>query len=271
MRYSFQNKVVIITGGSSGIGYAIACELLKHGAHLALIARCSNKLEEATKRLRPLADRETLIKIFPCDISVHIQVQQTVRQIHQQMGTIDVLINNAGIMRCGRFSEMQDKDFEKTWNSNYLGALFMSREVWPYLKQHKGKLSFVCSVAGYLGLIGYTAYSPTKFAMSGLADALRMEGKQEGVAVSIMYPADVNTPLLEYELRHALPETKALNRNITVKEADEVAAIYIKALQRGDYEIYCDIKSRFYRKLRIMLPSIFFREVDRALNMRNNN
>ncbi len=271
MKYSFKDKVVVITGGSSGIGYAIACELLKLGAHLALIARCSNKLEEAAKRLRPLTGGETRIEIFPCDISVHQQVQQTVRQIHQQMGSIDVLINNAGIMRCGRFSEMQDKDFEESWNTNYLGALYMSRAVWPYLKQHKGKLSFVCSVAGYLGLIGYTAYSPTKFAMSGLADALRMEGKQEGVAVSIMYPADVNTSFLAYELQHALPETKALNRNIRVKEADEVAAIYVKGLQTGDYEIYCDLKSRFYRKLRVMLPSVFFREVDRiALIMRNN-
>lgn len=254
--------MVIITGGSSGIGYAIACELLKHGAHLALIGRSVNKLEEATTHLRPFAGKETRIEIFPCDVSVDMQVQQTVTQIHQQMGAIDVVINNAGIMRCGRFTEMQVEDFEEAWNTNYLGSLYMSRAVWPYLKQHKGKLSFVCSVAGYLGLIGYTAYSPTKFAISGLADALRMEGKQEGVAVSIMYPADVNTPLLAYERQHALPETKALNRNIRVKEPDEVAAMYVKALQRGDYEIYCDLTSQFYRKLRVILPTVFFREVD---------
>lgn len=263
MEYSFKDKVVVITGGSSGIGFAIACELLKHGAHLALIARCSNKLEKANERLRSLAGKKNRIESFPCDISVQAQVQQSVRQIHQQMGFIDVLINNAGIMRCGRFSEMQDKDFEEAWNINYLGALYMSRAAWPYLKQRKGKLSFVCSVAGYLGLIGYTAYSPTKFAVSGLADALRMEGKQEGVAVSIIYPADVNTPFLAYEQQHALPETEALNRNIKVKEPDEVAAIYVKGLQHGGFEIYCDFKSRFYRKLRVMLPAVFFREVDK--------
>ena len=85
--------------------------------------------------------------------------------------------------------------------------------------------SFSPPVVEDMGLIGYTAYSPTKFARSGLAIALRMEGKQKGVAVSILYPVDVNPPLLANELQQALSETKTLNRNIMVKEAEEVAAI----------------------------------------------
>lgn len=268
MKYSFQDKVVVITGGSSGIGYAIARQLLAQNAHLALIARSRDPLEKAAKRLHLLASKGSRIEIFPCDVSKRTTVQDTVSQIHQQMGRIDILINNAGILQCGRFMDMSAEDFEEVWNVNYMGALHMSRAAWPYLAQSKGKLSFVCSVAGYLGLIGYSAYAPPKFALSGLADCLRMEGKREGVAVSILYPADVNTPMLAYEQQHALPETKALNQNIKAKEADEVAAIYVKALQRGDYEIYCDFLSRFYRRLRVLLPSVFFREVDKVLTVR---
>ena len=137
-------------------------------------------------------------------------------------------------------------------------------DTWKYLAAAKGRIAFVCSVAGYIGLIGYTAYTPSKFAMTGLAECLRMEGKRDGIKVSILYPGDTRTPLLEYEHQHALPETLEINKGIKVKDPDEVARLFQKGVESGKFEIYCDVESRFYRIFKTLMPNLFYRIIDRS-------
>ena len=146
---------------------------------------------------------------------------------------------------------------------NYLGAVYAAKAAWPWLKKSQGQLSFVSSVAGYIGLIGYSGYSPTKFALVGLAESLRMEAKKDGIRVSIIYPPDTDTPLLKFERENALPETKALNKNIKTISPEKVAKFYLEGLQKNKFQIYCDFNSRFIRWVKNNFPSLFRSITDR--------
>ena len=140
---------------------------------------------------------------------------------------------------------------------NYFGSLYTSKAAWPYLEAAKGRLSFVSSVAGYMGLIGYSSYAPGKFALTGLAECLRMEVKNDGIKISIIYPPDTDTPLLKYERAHTLPESMALSKNIQVVSAERVAKIYMEGLQKNKFEIYCDFNSRMLRSFKNNFPGLF--------------
>jgi 3-dehydrosphinganine reductase len=259
----FKDKTVVITGGSSGIGLSLAKIFAASYARLFLLARDQNKLERASSTLKNIFGTGLYVKIYSVDIGQDTEgVSRIIQTIGSENNGIDILINNAGVLRCGRFDELAALDFEESYRSNYSGALYTTKAAWKYLAMKGGNVSFVSSVAGYIGLIGYTAYAPTKFALTGLAECLRMEGKNEGISVTIIYPGDTNTPLLEYEHNHAPPETQAITNGIKVKEPDEVAARLVAGILSGDFEVYCDSSSKFFRKLKSMFPWLFYKSID---------
>ncbi|WP_373493334.1 SDR family NAD(P)-dependent oxidoreductase [Aquiflexum sp.] len=263
MNYSLNNKVVVITGGSSGIGFSLAKIFAASNAKLYLLARDQNKLKYAASNLRDTYGNDLFVKTFTVDIGIDKEeLSKVINHIGTENDGIDILVNNAGILRCGRFDELSIMDFEESFQSNYMGALYTTKAAWKFLALKKGNVSFVSSVAGYIGLIGYSTYSPTKFAMTALAECLRMEGKREGITITIIYPGDTQTPLLEYEQKHALAETLAINKGIAVKEPDEVADKLIAGILSGKFEVYCDNSSKFYRKLKGIFPKIFYRSID---------
>lgn len=252
----YKGKVVIITGGSSGIGLALAHEFAREAAYIVLVARDRAKLAHASLGLEDAF--ETPVKTIAADVGNQDAIASAIRQAGDEYGRIDVLINCAGATSCGRFADQPVGDLEKTMRTNYLGALYASKAAWPYLKKAGGQLSFVSSVAGYMGLIGYSSYAPTKFALTGLAECLRMEGADDGIRVSVIFPPDTNTPMLEYEKKHGLPETLALSANIKAISAEKVAAVYIRGLQRNKKEIYCDRSSSLLRLFKAGFPGLFY-------------
>jgi 3-dehydrosphinganine reductase len=173
-------------------------------------------------------------------------------------GRIDVLVNCAGYINCGRFTDQATEDIEQCLLVNYMGAVNASKAAWEWLQQSKGQLAFISSVAGYMGLIGYSSYAPPKFALTGLAECLRMEAARDGMSVSVMYPPDTDTPLLEYERKYSLPESRALSENIKVVSAEKVAAKFIQGFREKKFEIYCDFNSRFLRAVKNNFPSLFY-------------
>lgn len=252
----YAGKVVVITGGSSGIGFAMANEFAKQKSKLILIARDKEKLTASTEVLKSMHP-DTSVEFFSADVSDKNQITSVINEIGNSYGRIDVLINCAGIITCGRFADQPVEDLEKSLFINYLGSLCTSKASWPWLKKAKGHLSFVSSVAGYIGLIGYSSYAPTKFALSGLAECLRMEGKADDIKISIIYPPDTDTPFLRYERAHTLPESIALSKNIKVMSAEKVAGIYMRGLQKNKFDIYCDFSSRMVRVFKNNLPGLF--------------
>jgi 3-dehydrosphinganine reductase len=257
------DKVVVITGGSSGIGFSLAKYFAASSAKVFLLARDQDKLEKTVNILENMYGVSIYVKVYAVDIGQDTEVvTRIIQSIGSENNGIDYLINNAGILRCGCFDDLPTFNFEESYRSNYLGALYTTKAAWKFLSMKRGNVSFVSSVAGYIGLIGYTAYAPTKFAITGLAECLRMEGKNEGITVTIIYPGDTNTPLLEYEHNHAPPETQAITKGIKVKEPDEVAARLVAGILSGDFEVYCDSSSKFYRKLKSIFPGLFYRSID---------
>ncbi|RXM93783.1 3-ketodihydrosphingosine reductase [Acipenser ruthenus] len=169
-----------VTGGSSGIGKCIAIECYKQGAFITLVARDESKLLQAKKEIEKHANND--------------------KQAQEKLGPVDMLVNCAGITVAAKFEEVKVDCFKRLMEVNYLGSVYPTRAVIPTMKERRmGRIVFVSSQAGQLGLFGYTAYSPSKFALRGLAESLQMEIKPYNIYVTVAYPPDTDTPGLAEE------------------------------------------------------------------------
>lgn len=261
---NFREQNVIVTGGSSGIGLEIARQFAMLGARLHLLARDTGRLEEARRSLEPHAAVHTL----PVDVSDRAAVSAAIGNVGAS-GGLAALVCNAGILRVGRIDEMAGEDFEAVLRTNYVGTLNAIMAAWPYLKAAgEARLGLVSSVAGYTGIYGYAAYAPTKFAMTGLAECLRMEGNPSGIRVTVVFPPDTETPLLEYERAHAPAETRAITAGASQLPAAVVARKFVAGMVRGDFEVYCNAESRLIRVFKAVLPRAYYRLLDRMARTR---
>jgi 3-dehydrosphinganine reductase len=229
----------IITGGSSGIGLAIAQKLAAQGAQVSIIARTPEKLDAArqqieTQRRSPSQQVLTLA----ADVAERAQAEHAIAVAIEQLGTPDLLVNCAGIARPGYFQEIPIEVFERTMAVNYLGSLYCIRAALPAMEQQqRGHLVCVSSGAGLVGLYGYTAYCPSKFALRGLAEALRGELKPKGIQVSVVYPPDTDTPQLAEENKTKPPITKEITATAKTWSADDVAQVILDGVERRAFAI----------------------------------
>jgi 3-dehydrosphinganine reductase len=205
------------------------------------------------------------IEIYAVDVQNEVAIQQTIENIGNQHGGIDLLINNAGIASQVRFDTICYKDLKNMMNINYYGAVYTTKSAWRFLHQSKGHVAFVSSVAGYTGVYGYTYYTPTKFALTGLVETLRMEAKDFGIGVTIIYPPDTDTPMLHKEHENAIPETLALAAGAHILDADFVAQKLIKGIQANQFEVYCNFQSKLIRWLRGISPQLYFYMLDQII------
>ena len=180
-----KEKVVIITGASSGIGKALALECAKRGAKLSLAARSSGTLESLASELRS-GGSEVLITV--ADVSVEGDCKLLIDRTVEKYGRIDILINNAGISMRALFDEVDLSVIRTLMDTNFWGTVYCSRFAIPYLLASKGSLVGVSSIAGYKGLPGRTGYSASKFAMHGLLEVIRIENMKKGLHVLIACP-----------------------------------------------------------------------------------
>jgi 3-dehydrosphinganine reductase len=259
----FLHQNILITGGSTGIGLAIAREFAQLGGRLFILARGQDQLNAAAASLRKEFPH-VQVKTYAVDIADRQRVAEVIREIGDGHGGIHTVVNNAGISGQGRLEDQNLDKLHKVMEVNYFGALHVIKAAWPYLKQARaGHIGFVSSIAGYIGLIGFSTYAPTKFALSGLAECLRMEAKAEGIGVTIVYPPDTKTDLLERERKNALPETVALSKSASLLEPEEVAAAFVEGIRKNRFEVYCNRRSVWIRRFRILLPRVYFSVLDR--------
>jgi short-subunit dehydrogenase len=180
-----RNKVIIITGASSGIGKALAAECAARGAKLSLGARNSEQLKVNSEKLIQF-DGEVLITTT--DVTNELDCKNLVDRTIERFGKIDVLINNAGISMRALFEDVDLKVIHRLMDTNFWGAVYCSKYALPYLLKSKGSLVGVSSVAGFKGLPGRTGYSASKFAMHGFLDVVRMENMKKGLHVLLACP-----------------------------------------------------------------------------------
>lgn len=232
------NRHCIITGGSSGIGLAAAQQLVKKGYSLSLIARRQQQLEVARQTLEPLrlnADQQ--IALFSANVADRDRLNNVSNEAVEQLGPPSLVITSAGIAEPGYFRDLSTETFESSMQINYLGTVYTIKALLPHMESHGGNILMVSSGAGLIGIFGYTAYSPTKFALRGFAEALQAELRNTKIGVSIAYPPDTDTPQLAHENLTKPAETKIMTETAGVWSADKVAEIMLKGVEQGRFAI----------------------------------
>ena len=252
----FSGKMVVVTGGSSGIGLALARRLRGAGAHLVLVARTAETLERAREEVVGLPGKGE-VHAIPLDVGDRQAVFDTLQALPSEHKA-NILINNAGVTLPGPFLDLDLDEFERQMRINYLGSVWCTRALLPQIIEegHGGHVAFVSSLVGLMGIFGYSAYAPSKFAMRGLAECLRCELKPEGIGVSVCYPPDTDTPQHAFEQAHLPPETRAIAGNAKCLTADQVAEKLMAGMARGCFDILPDGSSKFAHHMNRLFPSI---------------
>lgn len=228
-------RPAFVTGGSSGIGLALARLLAAKGHDLALFARRAGPLEAARQQI--LGDFPgRRVEIFSADVADAKACALAVGEAVKALGAPAIAIANAGIARPGHFLEQQVSDHLEQMGTNYFGALNLARDVAPVMKEAGGgRLVFVSSGAAVFGIYGYSAYAPSKFAMRGLAEILRVELAPHGISVTLAYPPDTDTAQLEAEERTKPAATKAITAGGGLWSADAVAQKILSGAAKGRF------------------------------------
>lgn len=228
-------KNVLITGGSSGIGLALAKILLQQGNNVTLVARRSELLAQRVSELNALLQSpDHRVEGIPVDVADWNQVQSLARQLIDAGRLPDVIINSAGIVEPGYVQDLSIEKFDQSMAINYHGTVYVIKAFLPAMMQRKsGYIVNIASVGGIVGVFGYTAYSGSKFAVRGFTEALRWELTPYNIGVTIVYPTDTDTPQLEYDNLHKPPETKAIAEVAGGMTADAVAKEIVESIRRG--------------------------------------
>ncbi len=223
-----KNKVVVITGASSGIGKALAIKLASMGSKLSLGARRSELLDELKSELP-----NTEILIQKTDVSNEDDCRILMEETIRRFGQIDVLINNAGISMRAIFEEVDLKVIRQLMDVNFFGTVYCTKYALPHLLKSKGSLVGIISIAGYVGLPGRTGYSASKFAIRGFLDTIRIENLKKGLHVLVAAPGFTAS-----EVRLVALTTDGTQQGETPRDesemmsAEECARHIIRAIKR---------------------------------------
>lgn len=225
-------KTALITGAGKGIGRAIAIALANEGVHVGLLARTTSQLEEVAAEVKKLGVKAAVATADVTDIN---SVNEAVKKIGAELGPIDILINNAGTAKFGKFLELDPADWEHIIRVNLMGVYFVTRAVLPeMIERQTGDIINISSTAGQRGAPVTSAYSASKFAVVGLSESLMQEVRKHNIRVSTLTPSTVATDLaIELKLTDGNPERVMqpedfaelivaqlkLNRRVFIKEA----------------------------------------------------
>jgi 3-dehydrosphinganine reductase len=253
----------LVTGGTSGIGLALVHRLVAGGARVSVLALDDDDL--ARLRATPPPGRHPL-HLAPVDVRDRDAVEEAVGGCLVAHGTPELVVTSAGVARPGRFLELPHDEFERQLHVNYLGTLWTVRAAAPAMvAQGRGAIAMLSSFAGWLGVYGYGAYAPSKYAVRGLAETLRCELKPAGVHVAAVFPTDVDTPQLAGEEPHKPPETRALSSSAALQTPGQVADAILRGVARGRPRVFCDRRSALLARVAATAPGVAERIVDRTI------
>jgi short-subunit dehydrogenase len=246
-------KTIVITGASDGIGAQLARDLAASGTALVLGARRLDALQAVAKDCEAKGAQTLCVAT---DVGIEAQCRALIDQAVAKFGRIDILINNAGISAHALFADVSDLTwYQDLMRINLWGSVWCTHAALPHLKASKGQIVAVSSLAGLIGVPGRTAYSATKFAMTGFFEALRAELKPAGVGVTTAYPGVVATDIRRNGWNAAgqragvssLKEDKAMS-------VEECARLIIDGMNRREREVVMTGKGKLGRWLKLIAP-----------------
>ena len=259
-----KDNVVAITGASKGIGAELARQLAAQGARLVLAARSEKALEAVARHCR---DAGASVVCVRADVANERDCQAIVAGAVLAFGRLDTLVNNAGVSMWARFEDIEDMSIlERIMQVNYMGAVHCTRHALPHLRQSRGRIVGVASIAGMVGVPTRTGYAASKHAMRGFFDSLRIELDGSGVTVTMIYPDFVSTGIRE---NASGPDGKPIMLS-PVKEGEvmsvEVCARRIvKAISRREREVVMTARGKMGLWLKLLAPALIDRMAKRAI------
>ncbi len=232
-------KVAIVCGGSKGIGFSSAAEVVRRGGSVAIVARGTGSLDQAVEQLGPLVNESLqFVDAIQADAANRDDVGPKLEAFVASRGVPDYLINAVGFAGPDYVTNLELDQFRRHMDVNYFGQLIPTLVLLPHLiEAGGGHIAFVSSMMGYFGVIGYAAYAPSKFAIVGLAEVLRHELKPAGVSISVLYPPDTDTPGFKAENIGKPAETHALSAKVKVAQPDDVARQFVDGIKSGKFHI----------------------------------
>ena len=259
-KFDFQNKTVLITGGSRGLGLVLAGMLAGKGARLAICARDEAELERAEKDLQA---RGAQVLTLVCDVRNQSEVARTVDAVCKHYGQTDVLINNAGLIQVAPLENLTQTDFEDAMATNFWGAFYMMNAVLPEMKQRgAGRIVNVASIGGKLPVPHLASYCAAKFALVGLSGAMRAELVKDDIYVTTVCPGLMRTgspvnatfkgqnekEYAWFSISDSLPFTSV--------SAEKAAAQIIEACENGRAELIISPQAKLAAKFNALFPEL---------------
>jgi short-subunit dehydrogenase len=257
MNQGFQNKTVLITGASSGIGKALTIAILQAGARVAICARNSKNLQEVKEELM----NKNLLTV-QADVSIESDCKYFIDAAVAAFGRIDILINNAGISMRALFNDLDLNILRQSMDINYWGTVYCTKYALPHILASKGSIVGISSIAGYKGLPCRTGYSSSKFAMQGFLESLRIELLDDGVNVMWVSPGFVASNIRNTALSadgSAQRETPLDEANLM--SAEECASRMLNAIARRKRTLIMSTQG----KLTVWMNKFFPSWVDRQV------
>ena len=261
--YDFGGKSVVITGGSRGLGLVLARQLAAEGARLTLIARNEHELRRAADDIhtwQPAAD----VLIVPADVGEREDVERAISQVIGHYGSIDVLINNAGVIQVGPLDHMKLSDYDDAMRTHFWGPLFSVLAVVRHMRhQGGGRIVNISSIGGRISVPHLVPYSASKFALTGLSDGLRAELAHDRIVVTTVCPGlmRIGSPLNAAFKGHRGQEYAwfaiASSLPLMTISAERAARQIIDACRRGDAELVITVQAKLAVLARTIAPEIF--------------
>jgi 3-dehydrosphinganine reductase len=257
----------LVTGGSSGIGLAIATALSRLGCHVHIAARRADVLDRARRAIEAERLHATQqIRAYSHDVASCSDVAALFDALRAQHAEPAIVVNSAGVTWPGHFEDIPVEAFERVMRVNYLGTVHVLKEAVPGMKARGGgHILNIGSVAALVGVFGLSAYSASKFAVRGLTACLRSELKPHGIAVSLLCPPNTDTPMLAEEAITTPDETAALAATSGVMTAGQVAQAALRGMRRGRAVIVPGLESRLTAVAERLVPGFVERVSDRIV------
>ena len=260
----FAGKVIAITGASDGIGAELARQLSGKGVWLALAARNLEKLEAVAAECRARGAEALAIR---CDVGAEVDCRHFIEETARKYSSLDILVNNAGVSGHASFEDVTDFGwYEDMMRVNYMGGLYCSRYAIPHLRKSRGQIVAISSLAGKVGIPGRTAYSPSKAAQALFFEALRLELRDSGVDITIVYPGVVATGIrLHGYGADGKPAGRSGLKEENAMPVDECVRQIVDAVRARKRELVMTLQGRIGLWIKLAFPGVIDRMVLRAI------